>query len=175
MTLCQSRVRSVDVMCTRWSRDNVLIAFHSWKLATHFRAKMHHIFQLHVSQRCHATFMRLKRVVFDRMLALLHQARHYRALFLGRAKAYSRQMTSGSFRVWLGLVVAYRVRRRKMANLMITKRSMMMAMAFDDWRASLLRALECKQQERERIKLQVKVAKSFATNFQPFCARHVTL
>jgi hypothetical protein len=52
---------------------------------------------------------------------------------------------------------------------------MMMAMAFDDWRASLLRALECKQQERERIKLQVKVAKSFAPNFQPFCARHVTL
>ena len=159
MVLSQSRGRAVDLMRTKWSRNTLLIAFHSWKSTTHYRAKMQAFFQLHVNQRYQATFMGLKRVVFDSMLVILRQARRFRALLLGRTKAYSRQMISRSFRGWLGVVVAYRMRRWKMTSLMATKRLKMMAIAFADWFASLLRTLECRQQERKRFKLQTKVAK----------------
>ena len=158
LALSQSRARAIDVMCMRWSRDSVSIPFHSWRLSTQFRARMQHAFQLHVSQSCLVTFTRLKRVSFDRMVYLSHQAQYFRAVLLGRNLARSRNRMCGVFDLWQRFVRLCQRRRQKIATCDNSRRTEIMMLAFGIWATDFLSAVKGKQLENRRTKLQAQVA-----------------
>lgn len=157
IVLAQCRLRAVDVMCLRWSRDSLLIAFHSWTLFTQFRASLHHVHRLHIRQTHRASLMRVKRVFFGKMLLALHQTRHSRSMALAREMSQSRKMMCRAYDAWLRLSRMYRWRRHKIAVLMNASRMTTITTVFEVWVAEKQHSARIMQQERGRSKLQLQV------------------
>lgn len=160
LTLSQSRFHAVHVLRSRTSRDVILILFHSWKLHTSFRVKVHRVLHLLVRQHCLATATRMKRASIGAMITNVHAANRVRAVADGRSRSYLHRACCWSFGAWRVLAEAYRRNRQKGSRIMSARRTTLMSIAFADWLMSVQSARNIMQRNRIKCNIEERVTQN---------------